>query len=183
MRDSGKQEAWNNMIKALLSGAVTIPCPASYTWLISELDRPYIRTGKLSPPVNLHDDRIDVVGDEEVLYTPYLESGTVYRIEKPMIRFARLQEGSLERWAKYKEQLELEVARALGVPPHYFDLAVRSYRWQRLPSESVTKWGERLFSRGLLDTPSIRWEYQKALLALPIEAAQWVIYKFKSSFR
>lgn len=46
------------------------------------------------------------------------------------------------------------------------------YHWQRFMHESLTAWGMRLDSKGLLDDPDTRWQYQQAVLSAPFRAVR-----------
>lgn len=105
-----------------------------------------------------------------VIEDPFLKPGE-YRLMpyqeswKPTLKF---EKPPFElNYGGYTQRFLNEIARAFAIPSHYFEEP--PYRWQRYMNEALLKWGSRLFERGLLDDPEIRWEYQKTILSTPVK--------------
>lgn len=76
---------------------------------------------------------------------------------------------------EFNRRVNYEIARAFGIPSHYFDTVTKPPRWHRRDKEAIIHWGKRLEKMGLLDNPAIRWEYQKYILSTPLRIIrQWV---------
>lgn len=74
------------------------------------------------------------------------------------------------KFVKIEASLRLHVTQQLnniwGFDPAY---KPEPYHWQRYFNEALLKWVTRLFERGLLDDPEIRWAYQKTILSAPVK--------------
>lgn len=160
---SDKSTMFDRLKKALEDSKFKIP--KSGSWLVSPQDRHLFDTGELRKKWFGVDPGL---GDDRTVFrtSNHVEPGHAYYIEHgfepikpPPFKFDR----DIER------EVVMRIARAFGVPSHYWPDKPVEYRWQRWQFESLKSWGQRLFERGLMDDPEIRWEYQKAIMGRPVE--------------
>lgn len=108
----------------------------------------------------------------KVHYSSFVEEGTAYIVNNPRrFGYGRAPLPAIE--ADVHESIRKHFQ-------NFFDRTIlggiggweqkREYNWHQFPDESLLAWGDRLFERGLLDNPAIRWEYQKVVLGAPFKA-------------
>jgi hypothetical protein len=110
----------------------------------------------------------------EVQYSSFVEEGQVYLVSQPRrFGFSNLRDIPVEVHQRMQASLERYIRNALlyGDKPETQWQQSRTYNWHRFPDETLLDWGERLGTKGLLDNPDIRWEYQVFVLTIPI---RWV---------
>jgi len=110
----------------------------------------------------------------EVQYSSFVEQDQVYLVSQPRrFGFSNLRDIPVEVHQRMQESLERYIRNALlyGDKPETQWQQTRTYNWHRFPDETLLDWGERLGSKGLLDNPDIRWQYQVFVLTIPI---RWV---------
>jgi hypothetical protein len=96
----------------------------------------------------------------KVQYSSFLESGRAYVIEESKVSH-KIPPPSFDK--QLADDIRYRIASAFAIPSSYWQPDIKPYVWQRQSGETITAWGIRLDKRGLLDDPSKRWEYQKAV--------------------
>jgi len=111
----------------------------------------------------------------EVIESNWVESGKAYLIttsSKPTYaRYIETANGLAQDFSNAFESARrslYDFGYGLNQLFNPFGATIERYEWRRQFNESVWEWGNRLGKRGLLDDPDIRWEYQKAIMSLPI---------------
>jgi hypothetical protein len=107
----------------------------------------------------------------EVQYSSFVEEGQVYLVSQPRrFGFSKPSEILPDLHQRMQESLERYIRNVLlyGDKPETGWRQTRTYNWHRFPDETVLAWGQRLGSKGLLDNPDIRWEYQVCILTVPV---------------
>lgn len=97
-----------------------------------------------------------------VHYSPFVEYGTAIIVERTGRPF-QPSPLTLEFERRFAESLFWDVRYGMPRP-----VVTAPVQWQRRDGESLLAWGNRLGKLGLLDKPEYRWQYQKAVLSLPI---------------
>ena len=147
---------------------------------VSNIKRPEYQTAILHSShrheVEKQTDNMNLFG-LDVQYSDYVEAGTVYMVNKP--RPKPFEPLPVEMSLEIEKRLQGYIFSAFGLPRSLLEPKVPEYRWQRNRGESVFDWGDRLFKRGLLDNPAIRWEYQKTILGFPFVALKTVWINLK----
>lgn len=113
-------------------------------------------------------------GGIEFVSDPFLKPGEYYLVNRPKIEqsWRKIEFEALPidfDFSSFTRQYINKVALYIwGFDPAY---QPEPYHWQRYYNEALPKWGSRLFDRGLLDDPEIRWAYQKTILSAPVKWA------------
>lgn len=154
--------------------------------IASSADRPHFETGELRgwrteyvslDPATPSSDRT------VILYSDFVEPGTIYvtRVESIPPSFD---------FKAYERDVVNRIAHAFEVPGRYWftdyfrsDARAAAYDITRGANESVLSWGARLFERGLLDDPAIRWLYQRAVLGTPVRALRHLLRRNSTPLR
>lgn len=122
-----------------------------------------------------------------VRYSNFIEDDKVYVVSVPRnFGYGKMPKVAPELYRRVEIELQNIIARAMSVPASLFEDEWKreiTYNWHRFPDETILQWGDRLFSKELLDNPEIRWEYQKAVLGVPFNKLKAVFLKIVDSSR
>ena len=119
-----------------------------------------------------------------VTYSNFVEDDKIYVVSQPRnFGYGKMPKIAPELHRRIELELQNIIARAMGVPASLFQDEWKretKYNWHRFPDETILQWGDRLFAKGLLDNPEIRWEYQKAVLGAPFNKLKAIWIEWKS---
>jgi hypothetical protein len=107
----------------------------------------------------------------DVRYSPFVEHGTAIVVERTGRPF-QPSPLTLEFERRFAESLFWDVRYGMPRP-----IVTPPVNWQRRDGESLLAWGDRLSKLGLLDKPAYRWQYQRAVLSLPLVFMRWLLRK------
>lgn len=149
-----RSDAFEHLKQLFREGKIKIPKP-DHAWLISPRDRRFFETGEM------RGSWTNVMGVDPVVESNAVEPGYAY-----FVTTARSTMPHVEIPPDVLHQFEKALDKILW--RHFWTTVEQPYRWQRTDGETVWVWGIRLFNRGLLDDPEIRWVYQKAVWLTPV---------------